>query len=107
MWGDDHTLLRGFPPVVDDAAKVLIAAKEAAQAVAAAEQRACAEDRRIAIAAYDAGKFPASRIDFWCDAMRRDREGNRAIVAPDTSRHGMASAHAICPSKPSVLAVAR
>ncbi|HUD59172.1 MAG TPA: hypothetical protein VMQ99_06695, partial [Acetobacteraceae bacterium] len=52
-----------------------------ARAVAAAEAAACAEDRQIVAAAYKAGKFPASRIEFWTDALKRDRERNRAVVA--------------------------
>jgi hypothetical protein len=58
-----------------------LAAQEEAQAVAAAEAAACAEDRRIVNAAYNAGKFPASRVEFWTDALKRDRERNRALVA--------------------------
>jgi hypothetical protein len=58
-----------------------LAVQEEAQAVAAAEAAACAEDRRIVNAAYNAGKFPASRVEFWTDALKRDRERNRALVA--------------------------
>jgi hypothetical protein len=63
-----------------DAAAALDA-QEAAKAVAAAEAAACAEDRRIAIRAYNDGKLPRHRIDFWVDAMKRDREGNRSVIA--------------------------
>lgn len=56
------------------------AAKEARR-VSAAEQAARAEDRRIVLAAVNAGKFPRSRIEFWTDALQRDRENNRAVIA--------------------------
>jgi hypothetical protein len=56
------------------------AAKEA-QRVSAAEQRARAEDRGLVVAAHNDGRLSKGRIEFWCDALRRDREGNRAVLA--------------------------
>ncbi|CAG6851138.1 hypothetical protein PICSAR240_03912 [Mycobacterium avium subsp. paratuberculosis] len=81
--------LVGVSPDVDDltlqqAIDSKLAQNEAekhAHAVSAAEQRARADDRRIVIAAYNEGRIPQSRIDFWCEAMQRDRAGNRAILA--------------------------
>jgi hypothetical protein len=73
---DDETLLRAIDK--------MIAAREAgkrAETVSAAEQSARAEDRRIVVAAHKAGKIPASRIEFWCDAMAKDRAGNRYVLA--------------------------
>lgn len=51
------------------------------ETISAAERQARADDRRIVIAAHNAGKIPSSRIEFWCEAMQKDRAGNRAIIA--------------------------
>jgi hypothetical protein len=73
---DEETLRQAL----SDAAAAIDAQKHA-QAVSAAEARACAEDRRIVIAAYNNSKIPANKIGFYQDAMSRDREGIRAILA--------------------------
>jgi hypothetical protein len=72
----DEVLIRAM----HDAAAAIDAAKRD-QKVAAAEQRAREEDKRIVLAAVNQGKLPESRIQFWCDALSRDREGNRQIIA--------------------------
>lgn len=86
---DEVVRLLGLSPDVDDETlqrelAVQLAEIEAAkqaQRVSAAEQLARAEDRRIVLAACNAGKFPPHRIEFWCDALQRDRENNRALLA--------------------------
>jgi hypothetical protein len=91
----------GLPPNVDDltlgyelqkarasaAGRQLLAAADAA--VAAAERRACAEDTRIVLAAVDDGRIPVTRVEFWCEALQRDRDRNRAVLAA-LSPDGMA-----------------
>jgi hypothetical protein len=62
-------------------ASAAIDAQKHAEAVSAAEARACAEDRRIVIAAYNNSKMPANKIGFYQDAMSRDRKGIRALLA--------------------------
>lgn len=81
--------LAGVSPDVDDATLqravdsklAQIEAEKRAAAVSAAEQRARAEDREIVIAAYNAGKITQGRIEFWCDALQKDRAGNRSVIA--------------------------
>jgi hypothetical protein len=73
---DDETLRKAMADLV-----AAHQAREAEAIAAAAEQRLVAEDRRLVIAACNAGKLPANRIDFWCGALQRDRVGNRAILA--------------------------
>lgn len=51
------------------------------QRVSAAERLARAEDRRIVHAAFNEGKIGGNKVEFWCDALQRDREGNRAVLA--------------------------
>jgi hypothetical protein len=79
------TELLGLPPDVDDETlnreMERAIAHVGATAVSAAEQRARAEDRRIVIAAVNDGRLTKSRIEFWCDALSRDRTGNRAVLA--------------------------
>ena len=58
-----------------------LAAQEEAKAVAAAEAAACAEDRRLVIAAVNDGRLPANKVEFWCAAIPKNREGNRAVIA--------------------------
>ncbi|WP_260737022.1 hypothetical protein [Mycobacterium sp. SMC-2] len=73
---DDKTLQRAL-----EVRLAAIEADKGAAAVSAAEQRARAEDRSIVMAAYNVGKIPASRIEFWCDALQKDRAGNRSVIA--------------------------
>jgi hypothetical protein len=81
--------LLGLPEDVDDAtlqaemeaAVDRIAAAKQAELVSAAEQRARLEDRTLVLAAVNDGRLPANRVQFWCDALTRDREGNREIIA--------------------------
>lgn len=56
-------------------------AQVAAQAERAAERGARAEDRRIVFAAVNDGRIPESRIDFYIEAMLKDRQGVRSILA--------------------------
>ncbi len=80
--------LLGLPQdsAMSDAELVERAQRRAAElagerSVAAAEQLARAEDRRIVLCAVNDGRIPKGRIDFWVDALQRDREGNRALLA--------------------------
>jgi hypothetical protein len=57
-----------------------LAAIKAAK-VDAAEQRARAEDRGLVLAAHNDGRVHRDRVEFWCDALRRDRDANRAVLA--------------------------
>lgn len=70
---DDSTLQRAL----DEA----LARQKARAEVSAAEQRARAEDCSIVLAAYNEGKIPGSRIEFWCAALQNDRASNRAVLA--------------------------
>jgi hypothetical protein len=79
------TELLGLPSDVDDETlnremeKAI--ARVGATAVSAAEQRARAEDRRIVIAAVNDGRLTKSRIEFWCEALQKDRTGNWEVLA--------------------------
>lgn len=75
--------LVGLPAGVDDETlnEAINAALARTQTVSAAEQRARAEDRAVVLAAVRAGKIHQSRIEFWCAAMKKDRAGNRAVIA--------------------------
>jgi hypothetical protein len=73
---DEETLHQALA----DAAAAIEAQKNA-KAVSAAEARAREEDRRIVIAAYNNSKIVASNIEFYQDAMSRDRKGIRSILA--------------------------
>jgi len=75
---DDETLLRAMDGM---AANQKAAAHHQAAAVSVAEQRARAEDYRLVADAVEAGRISAGRVDFWCEAMRKDRSGNRAVLA--------------------------
>lgn len=86
---DEVVRLLGLAPDVDEetlqrelaAQLAAIEADKEARRVSAAEQLARAEDRRIVICAVNDGRLTANKIEFWCDALQRDREGNRAILA--------------------------
>ena len=85
---DELLRLLGLPQdsAMSDAELVERAQRRAAElagerSVAAAEQRACAEDRQIVLAAYNEGKITQGRIEFWCDALQKDRAGNRSVLA--------------------------
>jgi hypothetical protein len=56
-------------------------AQEVAAAERAAERGARAEDRRIVFAAVNDGRIPEHRVDFYIEAMLKDREGVRGILA--------------------------
>jgi len=81
--------LLGLPPDVSDeelqrelaAQLAAIKAAKEAQQVSAAEQRARAEDRGLVLAAHNDGRVHRDRVEFWCDALSRDREANRALLA--------------------------
>ncbi|WP_247600183.1 hypothetical protein [Mycobacterium intracellulare] len=73
---DDQALQQAIDSRLAD-----IEADKQSQLVSAAEQRAQAEDRRIVVCAVNDGRLTANKIEFWCDALQRDREGNRAILA--------------------------
>ena len=51
------------------------------QRVSAAERLARAEDRRIVHAAFNEGKIGGNKVEFWCDALQRDRDRNRQVLA--------------------------
>lgn len=86
-----HEVVRllGLSPGVDDATLqrelaaqlAEIERAQQAQRISAAERTARAEDRRVVLAAYNEGKIAGNRIEFWCGALQRDREGNRAVLA--------------------------
>lgn len=58
-----------------------IDAEKQFQRVSAAEARLQDEDRRIVAAAINEGRTVLSRRDFWLEALKRDREVNRAVLA--------------------------
>ena len=71
---DDETVLRA----VDD----MVASQQAtALPLSVAEKQARAEDRRTVLAAVNDGRIVPDRLDFWCQAMQKDRAGNRAVLA--------------------------
>jgi len=81
-------LLRLSPEVSDEELQRELAAQLAAikaakdaQRVDAAEQQARAEDRGLVLAAQGDGRVHRDRVEFWCDALRRDRDANRALLA--------------------------
>jgi hypothetical protein len=65
---------------IHKAAARIGAAKEA-EKVAAAEARERAEDKRIVAAAVADARIPESRKQFWIDALGRNRDANRDVVA--------------------------
>lgn len=51
------------------------------QRVSAAERLARAEDRRIVHAAVNDGRLTPGKVEFWCEALQRDRDRNRQVLA--------------------------
>lgn len=77
---DDETLNAAIANMVGQR-QAREAAVARATAEARAEARLQAEDRQIVAAAINSGKINSSRAQFWVDALKRERPGNRAIIA--------------------------
>jgi hypothetical protein len=78
--------LLGLPADVsdEDLGRALTKALESAgerALVSAAEGQARAEDRTIVVAAVNEGRVHPTRIQFWLDALQRDRAGCRQVIA--------------------------